>query len=42
MLSETKRTLWMETSSCTCLRVVRTAFSSAWKDDNHVLAVIVH
>ena len=42
ILSETMCTLWRETSSCTSLRAVHTAFSSAWKDAHHLPAGIVH
>ena len=45
MLPETIRTLWREISSITSLRAVRTAFSSAWNDDDdehHLPARIVH
>ena len=40
-LSETMHTLWRETSSCTSLRAVHTAFSSAWLDEHHLPAGIV-
>ena len=42
VLPKTMRTLWRETFSCASLRAVRTAFSSAWKDEHHLPAGIVH
>ena len=42
ILSQTMRTLWRGTSSCIRLSAVHTAFSSAWMDEHHLRAGIVH